>query len=425
MRSLLPFAPAAIACVATAMCATAQLGAPRPNFALPGGTHRIDVQSALFNATYQQWDAFLGVARDAVGNYWVTARRTPRLPLTNPHMLFEFDAFGNYVAGYTQPAAAQSSNWGIRDLAFDGSRYLFGGFEGDRVLAFDTVSRTWAPAFDWTVPSGLTFSTIRALAYDPTGDNGSGSLWTANFSSEHVEFSRTGNVLSRVANIQPGTYGAAYDPVRETIWWFGQSGSARAATHVVATEMDAATGQPTQHKTLGDLGIAGIEAGGFAGGAEFYTDTSGAPVLLLCAQADSDTIYELFGRFDYGASSGGVASFRGGAAFAGNTAFEVTLEGSNAQTAAVLIGTGETNLPLPIVPLFAPNTNWLIDTSLFNFFGPSTTVVSASASQPLPLSTDPVLIGLRLYFQWAELAFSGPTLLPIELSTGGKIYIHG
>ena len=55
---------------------------------------------------------------------------------------------------------------------------------------------------------------------------------------------------------------------------------------VVATEMDLATGLPTGSSFLGDLGIPGLEFGGFAGGVEF----------LLGSTVQIDQLLAAFGR---------------------------------------------------------------------------------------------------------------------------------
>ena len=74
---------------------------------------------------------------------------------------------------------------------------------------------------------------------------------------------------------------------------------------------------PMAASFLGDLGIPGLEFGGFAGGVEFLFDR-GEPVLLLTVQAISDWVYEVKGRFRYGPSSGGRIGADGDAAYLGN-----------------------------------------------------------------------------------------------------------
>ena len=402
---------------------TAQLGAPLPNPGFPLGSHVLQVQNIVFAATGMNHDAILGVARSQNGSYWISARRSPRSS-TNPHVLFELNSSGALVGTYPVPNSSVS-RWGLRDLAYDGSRYLYGGWEGDRVLAFDTVGRAFAASRDFVVPPRRTFRLPRALAYDPAGDSGRGSLWTANWNSEHVEFDRAGNILRRVPNMQPDTSGAAYDPVRRTIWWFGQSGSDHpsATIAVVATEMDLATLAPTGQKVLGDTSFPGLTPGGFAGGAEFY-ESGGRTALLLTAQTNSDVVYELWGRFGYGNSTGGSISFDGGAALVGNAAFGVTLDGSPESFANLIFGFGEAVLPLG-PPTFVAGTEFLLDPAATLIAGLPGPVAGGRARYPLPIPNDPNLAGVDIYFQWLQYSVSGgQPILPLRLSDGGKIRIH-
>jgi hypothetical protein len=404
-----------VAALAIAAHAPCQLGKPLPSPAL--GSHVLDVQAVLSAATGVVVDGVLGVARDANGDYWVSARRAPRLPLSTPHMLYQLSAQGQYLGGVPQPAATSSSAWGMRDLAFDGQRYLYGGFEGDRVLAFDTQAGVFVPALDFVVPSGLTFSTMRALAYDPNGAGGAGSLWVANFTSEHVEFDRAGTILQRVPNLQPGAFGAAYDAARGTIWWFGQSGSTRANTKVVATEMDPQTTQVTGRRVLGDLSIQGtLFPGGFAGGVEIYDDGA-RHVLLTCAQGASDFLVELDATFDVGGSAGGETSFDGDACYVGNANFEVTLAASSSSSAVLIVGGAPTDFDLTMLG-WAPGNRLYVDINQFHFpIGPST-VQSGEASIPLSIPNLAQLAGADLYLQWLELSPSG-----LATSSGGAIHI--
>lgn len=423
--SFLAVGSLALACVALTQPALAQLGAPAPGAPFAGGSsHRLDATTAIDLATGQLHDAVLGAARDAQGRYWLTARRPDR---NASHVLVELDAAGNFVTVHQQPAAVDAASaWGIRDLAYDGQRLLYGGSELDRIVAFDTVSRAWDPSRDVPVPAGLTFGTMRALAFDPQGDGGNGSLWTASWDSEHVELSLQGAVLRRVPNLQPETFGAAYDPIRRTVWWFGQAGSARGVdTHVVATEMETTGATPTGQRVLGDLTRAGIAPGGHAGGVEMF-ERGGRAVLLTVAQGDSDWLVELDGRFGYGTSSGAEASFAGGAAFAGNQSFALTLEHSIADLAVPLLALAPTDLPIPAGIGFAPGSRLLIDGTQWLVSLPTAAVAQplGSARSPLPLPADPALAGVDLHCQWIEVRLVGgvPTL-PLLTSRAGSLRI--
>ena len=397
----------------------AQLGSPSPTAAL-GGIHQIDAEFEISNAQLTRVDGLLGVARDVNGHYWVSARRAPRLPLTNPHMLYELDSSGRFVGGYPQPSSVNDkSAWGLRDLAYDGARYLYGGYEGGRVLAFDTVTKVFDPSQDFIVPADLTFSVLRALAYDPSGDGGNGSMWAANFSSDHAEFSRNGTLLRVIPNMQRGTYGAAFDPVQRTVWWFGQEDPARADIGVTATEMDVATGLPTGKRTFGDTSVFGsVLTGGFAGGAEFYEEGDRA-VLLLMGQGFSDTIVELGGRFERVDGPGGRVGIEGGACYVGNSTFAVNLTQGLGLVGFLLVGIGGADLDLAPLGVFAPGSRLAVDTTRFDFLLGGFPIVGGAATVPLPIPNDPALAGIDLYMQWVS--DSGSLL---ATSTGGAVRLN-
>ncbi|MBI5850392.1 MAG: hypothetical protein HZB39_05045 [Planctomycetes bacterium] len=408
--------------VAIALAATgvAQLGARHA----PGGTPiEIDVGNALFTATNATWPGVLGCAKDAQGRYWVTVRRLVRHDPASPHMLFAIDARGNVVGSWPQPAATAASRWGLRDLAFDGARFLFAGCEADRIFAFDTQNGVWDPSREVPVPAGLSFGTMRALAFDAAGDGGRGSLWIGNLSSEHIEIDLRGNLLRRVANVQPESYAAAFDPVRRSVWWFGQTGSTwGSAAHVVITEMDAASGLATRTRFLGDMTVIAPEYGGHASGAELRIE-GGEPVLLLGVQSFGDLLYEVKAGFRFGPSAGSSIGMDGDAAYAGNAAFDITLANSTAHLAALLVGLGEANVALP-PPYFAWNAHVLIDLSLPVFDSPFTTVSAGAAHMPFPIPSNPAVAGVDLWVQWVEVPFAGgaPTW-PIATSDGARFHI--
>lgn len=398
----------------------AQLGAPLLQQGVPV---RFDAGTLLFNATGQTWRTVLGCARDANGHWWITARRRVRQDPNSPHMLFELDAGGAFLAGYPQPQATATSRFGMRDLAFDGSRYLYGGCEADRIFAFDTIAHAFAPAHDVAVPAGLTFGTMRALAFDPSGNGGQGSLWVGNWSSEHAELDLAGNLLRRVPNVQRESFGAAYDPQRHTVWWFGQVGSTIGnLVHVVATEMSTASGNPTGGRFLGDLTLPAIDPGGFAGGVEFAID-GGEAALVLTVQGDTDWITEVKARFAFGSSSGGVIGSDGDAAYVGNGGYGVTLSNSPNDLATLLYGVGETAIALP-TPAFAPATNLLVDLNLPTAYSPFVALAQGSARMPFPIPNLPQIAGIDLFFQWIEVPLQGglPSW-PIATSTGGKVHV--
>lgn len=398
--------------------AFAQLGAPYPTTA----PISIDVGQSLFQATGSLWPGVVGAARDANGHYWVTVRRSEREDPQFPHMLFELDGRGVVVGSHAQPQETASSRYGLRDLAYDG-QYLYGGCESDRIFVFELNRRFFDPARTIPLPAGLTFSTVRALTFDPAGDSGRGSLWMANWSSEHVEIDLRGNILRRTPNLQEETFGAALDPDRRTVWWFGQTGSSRGANvRVVATEMDLVTLAPTGSRFHGDLGISALEPGGFAGGVEF-SRVQGEAVLVLTVQGDTDWIRVVRSRFLVGDSSGGDLRMSGDAAYVGNRDFGLVLDRSSRDYVGLAFGIGAATVPLG-GPSFAAGTVLHLDLGLPFDISPFLRTNAGSARMPFPLPNLPAIGGVDLWFQWIEIPSNGgiPTL-PIATSKAGSVRI--
>ena len=398
-----------------AVGASAQLGKPLP-IANNNGSHKIDAQAIISAATSNTYNGCLGVAYDwHQATYYVSARRSPTTPTTNPHMLFGivWDATTKAwkVTSYPVPGLSTSS-WGLRDLAFDGKFLIYGSAEnsatGFKVLAFNTASKKFDSNFDVTVPSTSPATTTRALAFNTHTQ----TFWAGNFSSNHVEFDKTGKQLKSVPNMQASSYGAGYDSVRKTVWWFGQGGASVATTRVVGREMDPKTGLATGNVFIGDTGIPHASyPGGVAGGCEFYVRKDGTPVLLLMAQATSDTIYEIYGCFNYGTPSNGDLTMNNQDPTLGNAAFGFTVSKSTAGAVALILGSQKTAVPLN-GPQFAANTS--IYTLPLNIMG-SAIVANGSATLPFPLPNVAAFKGLATFWQAVGLHTSGP----FDLSTTG------
>ena len=158
------------------------------------------------------------------GEYFVSARGAGAIP---PHRIHVFDAGGSLLRSFDQPAATATSPWGLRDLASDGLS-VFGGDETG-VHGFDAQGN---PVQQVRARNGLrpigtlqnspadqVLGTFRALAFDPDGNGGEGSFWSANFDSDLVEFDLVGTVIRRYSNtIGWSIYGLAHDPCSGSIW---------------------------------------------------------------------------------------------------------------------------------------------------------------------------------------------------------------
>jgi hypothetical protein len=131
---------------------------------------------------------------------------------SDPNKVYIFDRGGNYIRSFNQ---VDSSGWGWRDLAWDGT-YLYGS--DDANVSQFLPNGTYIGDFP-----GPSVSTCRALAYDPVTDH----FWTADWNSSIYEFDRSGNITHQYSN-NYFIYGMAWDdesPDGPWLWVFAQEGS--------------------------------------------------------------------------------------------------------------------------------------------------------------------------------------------------------
>ncbi|MCA8948252.1 MAG: hypothetical protein KDE27_02045 [Planctomycetes bacterium] len=209
----------------------------------------------------------LGVVSDpATGHFFVSATGTGGMP---PHLIYELDADGALLGSFPQPAVHNVPGFGMRDLESDGSA-LIGGSE----VGISVFSTTGAPVNQIltqngprpivqpiTGPVASLLGVFRAIALDPTGNGGNGSLLVADFGSPIYEIDLQGNVLATFPNQGWSAYGLTIDPVTGNPWVFaGPSGRIE--------ELDRATMMPTGHRLApigpgaqGGLALASATAG--------------------------------------------------------------------------------------------------------------------------------------------------------------------
>ena len=161
--------------------------------------------------------------------YWGSSRGLP----SPPHQIHAFDAAGVLGVSIDQIPAAQSSTWGYRDGASDGT-FIYFGWEGG-VARHDADGSNGILLF-----SGLNCpGNCRALAFDPTGDGGRGSFWTISFGSELVELDMLGNELDFFPNLSAwSVYGLSYDDTDGNLW--AHSGCGTGCADVI--KIDTTTG---------------------------------------------------------------------------------------------------------------------------------------------------------------------------------------
>ncbi|MBK8975614.1 MAG: hypothetical protein IPM29_06785 [Planctomycetes bacterium] len=141
----------------------------------------------------------------------------------NPNTVFVFDESGNLLDSFPE---ISTTTFGYRDGATDGMSVMFGCEDGIYVHDPDGNLRTTvmaangpqAVASPITGPGLAQLGIYRGLAYNPMGNGGNGSFWTATFASDLLECDLDGNVLTTLTNnIGWSIYGLAWDPYTQTL----------------------------------------------------------------------------------------------------------------------------------------------------------------------------------------------------------------
>jgi hypothetical protein len=193
--------------------------------------------------------ANLGV--EYIGNeIFITARGNSG-GTTAPHTCYVLDRSGNLLRSFQQAATTNPSAWGWRDPATDGVHLIAGSEGGIDVVdvngaAVNTVLAANGPQ---TIVQPITITgvtTCRALAFDPNGNGGNGSLFVGDFAADIVEVSLSGAVLKTYTNTSSliwSAYGLAYVPATQTLWINSSPDSADIAEYAV--DRTASTLTPT------------------------------------------------------------------------------------------------------------------------------------------------------------------------------------
>ncbi len=159
------------------------------------------------------------------GEIFVT--RTALTPGT-PHQVLVFGRDGRYLRTFDQLPSTAASAWGWRDGASDGHYLLFGRPGGVDVVDSSGARQTTLRAANGlrTVPTPIAsawpIGNYRAVAFDPTGNGGEGSIFVADLGPTVFEVPLNGHIGSpphvayplrdrRVASL-------VRDPVAGTLW---------------------------------------------------------------------------------------------------------------------------------------------------------------------------------------------------------------
>lgn len=377
-----------------------------------------DARTAINAALGGTWNVH-GVVR-AGTSYWVSASL---IPGGASHRLVEFDEAGTFVGSHVLPAVLAGSTTGLLDLAFDeAAGIVYGSCEhavaGRQLFAFRTSSRTFDNTANVPLPASAPGTTARGIAFDRFGNGGQGSFFCADGGAAITESSRTGTLLRTLTNPHPNATALAVDDTYRLLWVFGPGGSTRPGQGVVGIAIDLQTGVAAGQMVLGDPAYGSSPVGGTVTGVEFSTYAHDHTVyrFVIATQGTTHTVYELEGRFGYGVRCGGTISFRGDAAYAGNAAWTVTLAGSTAANAFLLLGTRQTVTAPP--PLFASGC------SLHVALVPAPVIVGGAPVQggtsQLALPIPPGIQG-SVALQWIEAPAGG---VPLRSSDGGEVFVR-
>ncbi len=188
-----------------------------------------------------------------------------------PNMVYVLDQDYQLVDSFSQGTSTQ---WGFRDLAWDGN-YLYAS-DSTTIRAF-TTDGTMVPASNISGPE----DPCRALAYDPETDH----FWVANFASSIYEIDRSGSIINEYSNSY-SIYGLAWDNVSDGgpfLWAFEQDTNS-------IRQFNPSTGTYTGVRIETDFNPYYNE---FCGGLTFIDDwgaSDGSAILVGIMQAEPDQL---------------------------------------------------------------------------------------------------------------------------------------
>lgn len=422
---------------------------------LPPGT--MNLSDAILTATGSSQPVFSGVVRLPNGNYIVSASKRSS---STAHKFFEIAADGTLVNSSDQPNGTNADNLGLSDLAWDrettvNSR-IWAGFAGKGINSFDWQTFAFDPSFNpANLQTGLkimdgwrgSFVQCSAIADvdgqkifvsadifnpnplvnpptfgTPVNYHTLGSLTPDIFKFKEPTPDISDPDVTILGADNSGKWGAAYDPLRSTIWWHVDLPTASANANGSRTrfiEMDL-NGDRTGQIFQGDRGV-----GGLAWGCEMYVDGNGELITVYLiggaqgAPAGDAVLVEIKSRFQFGSSCGGDISYAG-EPFIGSDAWMIHLDNApvNAFGPAILargiadLGAGTLIPGINNCPLMLTLVGFRDMGSHLQVNG------SASFLQVIPQITS--LVGIEISYQWL---LPGPQVLPFNLSDAGAARI--
>lgn len=415
---------------------------------LPVGSTAVGAIVSIATGNFHE--DLIGVARLPNGHYIISANRAVGVPLVSPHKFFELNSDGSFLAAIDQPDRTATLISGLQDLAWDGltgpESRIHAGF-GKLLFAYDWHGGVFdlVPITAGKLLAGYVGSQVQGAAIADI--DGQLVLISAHWENPEDAFSIGSPVnyhtldaanpltLFKAATddftdpdpaLPPedfGKFGAAYDSVRETVWWSLDMQNTNPNPNHSAlrfVEVDLA-GDLTGKVYQGDRNI-----GGAAHGCEIYQDEFGNTVMVYMSSDLSvnglEVLVEVYGGFEFGASCGGSVSYVT-EPFIGNADFQIRLSGApqNFTNTAFLFRGQAVPLPGLTIPGIN-NCGLLLDLGGLRQMGAGALPLVAGAvsfDQALPDLAG--LVGFELSFQW--LLPTAPAILPLDLSDAGTLTI--
>ena len=373
---------------------------PATSLGAPSGLD-LDVQSIVRSATGVDYPEMFGVESNAT-SYFITAAGNG-----SPHVLLELDVNGQFITSHLQPAAVQRSPNGLQGLTTDGTWLWAGTRSGTSLHAFHLATRQWDPTAN--IPIGQSpIQTPRALAFNPNGNQGSGSFWVADPINGIFEIDRQSHVLHVVAELPGDSVGLAWNARPNTLGIYSLA-VAVSQVRPMVQELDPSSGQWTGQRFLIDSGHVGLSPRGAA----LRVENDLARYVLL-GRGNSMRLYAVNAQARYGVSSGPRILFPGGGAIGGNASFSLQVAGAHGSHALLLMSLAPANTYLP--GLIPEGTELLVQVPAVAALGTSLNRGEGLIQMPLPSGIPEG----DVFFQWW---IPDPILItPGQVSEGGGLH---
>jgi hypothetical protein len=218
----------------------------------------------------------LGVEFDGT-YFYVTGGGGTTHPDTN--YVYFFDKNGSYLSRVAQPT---TSDWGWRDIAYDGT-YMYSS-DSQNVDVWNVTGLPSSPVLNVIKSFSGPENPNRAMAYDPD----TGHFWTANRESTIYEFDDTGTVINSFSNVKR-IYSMAWDNVcsgSPRLWIYDQTNEGGHMCHVRQFDPVAGVYTGVEYE-----GYNNDPANDMAGGSCFIEDWEGKNVFIGLTQNTPDLIF--------------------------------------------------------------------------------------------------------------------------------------